>query len=67
MGTTLTVIFKFNSGIRCTSCGTYCRLCDQSGKCLKCLQGFVVKNGICVECTENLCSCQKLSIAFVNY
>ena len=59
---TSTVNMKINEGISCTSCGTYCRECDQnSGVCKKCLEGFMILDGTCVQCTGSICSCETLS------
>ena len=62
MDCTSMVNMRINEGISCTSCGTYCRECDQnSGVCTKCLEGYMISDGTCVLCTGSVCSCETLS------
>ena len=57
-----------NSGLRCTSCGNYCRECDQqTKKCVKCLEGYRIVGGNCVMCDAKTCSCGNMAVSGVVY
>merc|ERR1711959_308143 len=42
----------------CDSCGEFCKLCDQAGKCASCTTGYALRDGSCWSCADSCASCE---------
>jgi len=42
----------------CDSCGKFCELCDQAGKCARCITGYALSGMKCLSCADSCASCE---------